>query len=249
MSAKIKQKLKKIYHRLAGKIASPSYDSVIRSEIKFYADYVENGMIVFDVGANIGELTLLFSGLVENTGKVYSFEASSTVFHRLKALCEASGRKNIYPNHLAVSDSKGILSLHVYEEQYSSWNSLADRQLEKYGIDVKPTGTESITSITLDDFCLQHGIDAIDLLKIDVEGAEYQVLIGAKRLFQEKRIKCCIFEFGGTTFDMGNHPDQIKKFLDANNYRIRNLIPNEPIFPGRDSALDAQFSMHVATPR
>jgi FkbM family methyltransferase len=249
MNSKLRQQLRRIYRRISGKVVGSSYDSVIRAEIKFYADYVKNGMTVFDVGANIGELTLLFSGLVSETGKVYSFEASSKVFGRLKALCEASGRENIYPNHLAVSNSEGILSLHVYEDQYSGLNSLADRPLEKYGISIKSIGTESVPSVTLDDFCLQYKIDTIDLLKIDVEGAEYQVLLGAKRLFQERRIKCCIFEFGGTTFDMGNHPNQIEIYFKECNYKLRNLMPREPNFPGRNSALDAQFSMHIATPK
>lgn len=249
MNIKIKQKLKKIYYRLNGKVASSSYESVIRAEIKFYADYIKNGMVVLDVGANIGELSLLFSSLVESSGKVYSFEASSTVFRRLKALCEASGRQNIYPNHLAISDSEGVLNLNVYEEQYSAWNTLADRPLEKYGIDIKPVGSEAVTAITLDEFCLQHKIDNIDLLKIDVEGAEYQVLVGAKKLLQEKRVKCCIFEFGGTTFDMGNHPKQIEDYLHDCGYRVKNLISGEPNFPGRDNVLNAQFSMHIATPK
>jgi FkbM family methyltransferase len=249
MNTKFRQKLKNLYRRVSGKTLSSSYESIVRAEIKFYADYVKAGMTIFDVGANIGELTLLFSSLVDKTGKVYSFEASSTVFCRLKALCEASGRKNIYPNHAAVSDSESHLTLNVYEEQYSAWNTLADRPLEKYGINIKPIGSEVVPGINLDSFCSKNKIDSIDLLKIDVEGAEFQVLSGAKKLLQEKRIKCCIFEFGGTTFDMGNHPTQIENYLQECNYRIKNLMPREPPFPGGNSALDAQFSMHIVTPR
>jgi FkbM family methyltransferase len=248
MSTKFKRKLKSLYRRVSGRKSSSSYETVIRAEIKFYVDFIKTGMVVFDVGANIGELTLLFSSLVGDTGEVYSFEASSKVFCRLKALCEASGRRNIHPNHAAVSDSKGFLTLNIYEDQYSSWNTLANRPLENYGINIKPIGSEMISSITLDDFCLQNKIDNIDLLKVDVEGAEYQVLVGAKKLLQEQRARCCIFEFGGTTFDMGNHPSQIEKYHGECNYKVKNLMPGEPIFPGRDSSLNAQFSMHIATP-
>ena len=112
-----------------------------------------------------------------------------------------------------------------------------------------PTGQESVQTIALDDFCTQQGIDRIHLLKIDVEGAEYQVLKGAKMLLQAKRIDCIVFEFGVTSFDMGNTPEEIKTLLHSSGYGIRNVVSGDPIFPGGKQAKTARFSVHVAIPR
>ncbi|MBD2260781.1 FkbM family methyltransferase [Pseudanabaena sp. FACHB-2040] len=244
----IKQ-LKGLYHLLKGKRRYTPPEEVVKAELIFYIKYLQEGMTVFDVGSNLGELTLLFSSLIGHTGKVHCFEASSSVFSKFESFWKTLGRPQIIPNNLAVSDIDGYLSLNVYDDEHSGWNSLANRPLEKYGINIKPIHTETVKSTTVDSYCKEHGIESIDLLKVDVEGAEYQVLLGAVEMLKEKRIKRCTFEFGGTTFDMGNHPDQIQNYLDEVGYRIRNVVPRDPIFPGRRSALDAQFSMLVAVPK
>jgi FkbM family methyltransferase len=222
---------------------------VERAEWSFYTSYLKEGMVVFDVGAYIGELTLLFSRFVGEKGRVHAFEACSPNSERLMAVCRAAMRHNIVINHVALADKEGLADLHVYDSQHLSWCSLAERPLEKYGIHVRPERTEKVVTMTIDAYCQKNGISQIDLLKVDVEGAEYQVLLGARKMLQDKRIRCCVFEFGQTTFDMGNNPDDIEAYLTGLRYRLRNMVKGNPVFPGRASAKTARFSMHVATPR
>jgi len=215
----------------------------------FYIKYLREAMVVFDVGANVGELTLFFSRFVGQHGQVHAFEASSRTFARLKTVCESVNRKNITLYPIALAEKEGIVALHIYDDEHSGWNSLAERPLQNYGIDVRPVGTEQVPATTIDRFCQEHGISRIDLLKIDVEGAEYQVLQGARGMFANKKIQCCVFEFGQTTFDMGNQPDEIESYLKLLGYRLRNIVKGDPVFPGRTSVKSAQFSMHIAEPR
>ncbi len=238
---KLKQRLNKI-----NQVAPPI--EVEKNEQIFYIRYLQEGMIAFDVGANIGELSLLFSRFVGSSGQVHAFEASRSTFDKLSTVCKIANYPQIVLNHLAVADQEKILKLNVYSEEYSGWNSLADRPLENYGISIKPIDTEDVQSITLDHYCETNQIEFIDLLKIDVEGAEYQVMLGAKSLFKNKRVKCCIFEFGGTTFDMGNTPQEIESFLSSCDYSISNIVRGDPLFPGRANALAARFSIHIAQP-
>ncbi|HEX7808284.1 MAG TPA: FkbM family methyltransferase, partial [Thermoanaerobaculia bacterium] len=219
-----------------------SFEEIERAERQFYLDFVRDGMIVFDVGAHVGELTLLFA---RGAGRVHAFEAGRRSFERLTAACHE--QRNVVLNHVAVSDREGEIALNVYDDAYLAWSTQANRPLANYGIDVKPVSVERVPAITLDRYCELHDITQIDLLKIDVEGAELQVLIGAKRLLAEQRIRCVTFEFGQTTFDMGNTPDAIEALLEDNGYAIRNLVDGDPIFPGRESAQTATFAMHVAT--
>ena len=224
-----------------------AFAEVERAERIFYLEYLREGMTAFDVGANVGELTLLFSRFVAG-GSVHAFEASSAAFKRLELVCDAAERRNVVLNHLALSDKNGFIRLHVYDDALSSFNSEAARPLKNYGLDIEPIGIEETTATTVDDYCESKKIELIDLLKIDVEGAEFQVMQGARRMLKSKRIACLTFEFGQTTFDMGNSPKEIEVFLKEMDYKIRNIVKGDRIFPGRESVEAAQYSMHIATP-
>ena len=226
---------------------SASMMEVERAEQMFYLQYLREGMIAFDVGASVGELTLLFSRFV-GAGQVHAFEASGRVFERLRIVTDAAACSNVFLNHLAVTEAEGQVRLHVYDDLHLGWNTLANRPLEDYGIDVKPVAVEDVEATTIDLYCERKGIGKIDLLKIDVEGAEFQVLRGAHRMLREKRIACLTFEFGQTTFDMGNDPDEIEAYLIKLGYKLRNVVIGDQIFPGRKAAQSARFSMHVAIP-
>ncbi len=249
MSSKAPLQLMRRLMRRRSRSAAASPAEVERAEWTFYITYLREGMVAFDVGAHVGELSLLFSRLVGPQGCVHAFEASSATFSRLSAVCQLSGRSNITLNNVALSDRDGKFQLHAYDDAHSSWNTLAERPLRRYGIDVSPVGTEVVAATTIDGYCEQNGISRIDLLKIDVEGAEYQVLRGARRMLQDKAILCSVFEFGQTTFDMGNDPHEIESYLTQLGYEVQNLVKGDPALPGRFSVETARFSMHAARPK
>jgi FkbM family methyltransferase len=232
----------------SGHTEPAAFLEVERAESRFYLDYLCEGMTVFDVGANVGELTLLFSKFVGAEGHVHAFEPGSEAFARLTAVCRATARRNVTLNHLALSDRVGSLSLYVYDEAHLGWSSPAVRPLENYGINVAPPTAEDVEATTLDAYCERNGIRRIDLLKIDVEGAEYQVLLGARRMLQRQTVGCIVFEFGQTTFDMGNDPTEIEAYFKELGYGLRNVVAGDKVFPGREGAASACYSMHVATP-
>lgn len=226
-----------------------SFAEVERAERIFYLEYLRGGMTVFDVGANVGELTLLFSRFVGAGGVVHAFEPSGAGFERLSAVARAASLRNVRLNRLALAEEEGAVRLHVYDEDHLSWTTQARRPLEDYGIEVKPTTTEEAAATTVDLYCERNNVSTIDLLKVDVEGAEFQVLLGARRMLRERRVRLLTFEFGQTTFDMGNSPDRIEAYLKEVGYDLSNLVAGDPVFPGRERALTAAFSMHVATPQ
>lgn len=238
-----------IYRRWLKSKPYASPNEVEKAEQTFYINYIQEGMTVFDVGANIGEISLLFSRFVGTQGKVYAFEASQSTFEKLSNICQLAGRPQIVLNHQAVADQAGRVQLYVYDDDHSVWNSLGQRPLHEYGIDLKPTHIEDVEAVTIDEYCQNNHISQIDLLKIDVEGAEYQVLLGARQMLENQSIHCCVFEFGGTTFDMGNTPDDIEAYFKDVGYAVWNVVKGNPIFPGRRSAAEARFSVHVAMPK
>lgn len=221
---------------------------VEKNERVFYIKNINEGNVVFDVGANIGELTLLFSKFVGNRGQVHSFEPTPETFDKLSSLVRITNKKNVTLNNLAVSEDKGFGNFNIYEKQYASWNTFAKRPLENYGINIAPPISIVVPVISIDEYCLENFIDRIDLLKIDVEGAELDVLKGAERMFKEKKIKICVFEFGQTIFDMGNTVDDFKNFFNKHDYRIDNISKCQNLFPVDHKSKLACFSVLFAEP-
>ncbi len=148
-------------------------EEVERAELIFYIRHIRQGMTVFDVGANVGRLTVLFSDLAGPEGRVFAFEAASPAYERLSSVCAATGLTNVSLNHLALTDQEGRVSLNVYDDDHLGWCTMADRPFHEYGIDVQPVCREGVTATTIDAYSSLKNIDQVLLLKIDVDGAEY----------------------------------------------------------------------------
>jgi FkbM family methyltransferase len=140
--------------------------------------------IIFDIGANVGDWSaFVVNEYIDVRYALYMFEPSYTAFNHLQ--------KNITKceNHLfynmGFGDKKEKLKIfYDYETQGSASLLMTDAsQSEEVNID------------TLDNFCLEHEIEEIDFLKMDVQGYEYNILLGAARLLQKGMIKNIQFEF------------------------------------------------------
>lgn len=159
-----------------------SHDSEIRLA-KFLISNLNEQDVFFDIGAHYGYFSILASKLVGQLGKVYSFEASPKTYEIL--LKNASFRDNVIINNLAVSDSSSFLEFYEFPNLYSEYNTLDVDQFknESWFIDSNPTAVK-IKSVTLDKFVEQEHVEP-QIIKIDVEGAEYQVIKGFRDYLKE----------------------------------------------------------------
>ena len=139
------------------------------------ADIVKEGMTVIDVGAHIGYYSLYFAKCVGPAGRVFSFEP---VPENLELL-----RKNIQLNQIswiqtfsnAVYSCEKEVSIAVPEDSPNAGG----------GSVVQDRGSRhfSVAAVTLDSFCSSAGVRP-DVIKMDVEGAEYDVLLGARNTIE-----------------------------------------------------------------
>jgi FkbM family methyltransferase len=158
------------------------------------------GMTYVDVGAHIGYFSVFAASCVGPSGRVFAFEANPACFSRLAANAEAYPW--IKPFHLAVSNTPGTIPFFGSpREDESGWGTLFDTG------ETRPQYTVQATS--LDEWASAERVNRIDLIKIDVEGAEYLVLEGAKRVLSELRPtvvfevnEVCTARAGKTTADV-----------------------------------------------
>ncbi len=159
------------------------------SEQLLVSKLVQPGMLVFDVGANIGDYSILLSKLVGSSGKVYSFEPTIITFNKLQERLFQSKCNNVCPFKNAVYSQNIQIEFNEFPEDFSAWNSIGRPQMldpQGSGQYVPIVNTEVVQAITLDSFCNDNNIQKIDYLKVDVEGAESDVLQGTIELKEPK---------------------------------------------------------------
>ncbi len=151
-------------------------------ESEFLRSIAESGMKVIDVGANVGIYTVLLGKAIRPFGHIWSFEPYQPVASYLKRNIEMNELDNVTVIEKAVAEKEGVLDFHIFSDGDDVYNSLgaAERPEEQlYAVRKIPV---SVT--TLDTVADETGIEKIDILKIDVEGAEEWVLKGAERLIR-----------------------------------------------------------------
>jgi len=105
---------------------------------------------------------------------------------------------NVIINNLALAETEGEKNLYFHGKN-TELACLTKRRLEHFNIVMD--SSEIVKVDTVDNYSTKNGIKKINLLKIDVEGHEYDVLKGAANMFENNRIDLVTFEFGGTGID------------------------------------------------
>jgi FkbM family methyltransferase len=136
------------------------------------------GMIAVDAGASYGAYTVTAARILGASGRVLSFEPASEAYSILVENIEINGFTRVRAIRAALADRPGKAPLLLHPD--SSRNSLG-KQEGSSGV------SEDVVVATLDQVFEQEGIDRVDFLKLDVEGAEELVLRGARSLLERSR--------------------------------------------------------------
>ncbi|MFH1511077.1 MAG: FkbM family methyltransferase [Candidatus Woesearchaeota archaeon] len=175
---------------IISRLLRPSLTDVMKREIK-------QGMVVVDVGANIGYYSILASKLVGAKGRVYAFEPDEHNFEKMQKNLKANCCRNVSAFLFAVADKTKRVRLYVSHEDPSDHRTYY----------TKGRKTRSIKAVSLDGFIREN----VGFVKIDVEGYEPMVFKGMQRLLKNPDIKI-ITEFQPHSLrDAGYTPDNYLK--------------------------------------
>lgn len=177
--------------------------------------YVKNGTTVLDVGANLGQMSLLFSKFTGENGQVLSFEADDFIFNILQKNISANNCKNVKAILGAVYDCDGKRMFYPVQDfkRFGSYGS--------YGIDPTAKKGRSINTITIDSLNINK---PISFMKVDIQGSDLFALKGAVKTIMKNRMPI-IFEFEqqfqnefDTTFQ-----DYIE-FIQSISYKVKEVV-------------------------
>lgn len=198
-----------------------TYESPVQKEIK---KIVQPGMTAYDIGANIGFITLLLSKSVGKSGRVIAFEALPDNYRRLIA--------NINLNHFATNIEIVPKAVVDFERDVEFMigpsggtgkvSGSKGRNNLEYG------GVIQIPGISIDEYVYKYNNPVPDFIKIDIEGGEVMVIPGMKRVLELEK-PLLMLELHG--------PDAAKVTLDelkAAGYHVLNLVSKDPVIEFQD---------------
>jgi len=184
---------------------------------------VNEGDIVVDCGTNIGYFTLLAAKLTGKKGKVYSFEPEPKNFNFLLKNIELNSYDNVFAAQKAVSDRAGTVKLYIcpYDTGHHTINQYGGiKEYRPDFIDNKKDFIE-IEAVSLDDYFKDLN-QPINVIKMDVEGAELLALSGMNRIIHEsKNLKMFVEFFPLLIREMGGSPEEfVRRLLEDYQFSI-----------------------------
>ncbi len=187
-----------------------------KPELKALEKFITPKSTCIDLGANFGLYTLYISKLIDENGKIISFEPFTKNYTFLIKNIALNKLTNIQTERLAVGKKEGITSLYYNEKEKNL--GMVSTNYTCNAI------TEEVNVVALDSYFKNNAINHLDFIKIDIEGAEYNALLGMKNILtvHSPTLLIEILE----DYQQPNNSEKIHTFLSKLGYQ-KYFIDNE----------------------
>lgn len=201
--------------------------------IDFYHDLCRNmpgyqTRCVFDVGANVGQSALRFAEWWPRA-KIYCFEPIAETFKELKM--NLKNHPNFDSFQIAMGSHAGIKPI-FFDKKDSSNSHLLDGQMGYH----EEGAIQEAEVVTIDRFCERKSIKQIHFLKIDTEGYDFEVILGAEKLIETQSVDFIQVESGMNPENKKHRSfEQFKNYLESKKYllfgvyeQVQEFMPKKP---------------------
>jgi len=203
----------KRHHRYVNGYWTGQYELRIQDAL---CRHLSKGDTFFDVGANAGFFSLVASRLVGSSGRVYSFEPLPENLNSLREQISINALANCQVIDKAVSDRSGqAMFVTAENNSMGHLDSSAESGVRQGG----STDDDEVETVSIDDFAASHRFPK--MIKIDVEGAEDRVLIGAAGLLASADAPVLLIEIHGEAKAL-----PVDSILRSNGYHFEDLNSN-----------------------
>lgn len=174
---------------------------------------LQDGDTMLDIGANVGQFSLLAAKHVGEKGCVIAVEPNAEIFSDLRFNIQLNKLTNIKPILCAVSDRSEILAFRDPPPENRGTSRIAESVV---------TGAFSVGAFSVPEILTFYKLGSPKLIKIDVEGAEKLVLNGLF-LSPQYRPDHIVFEFLPNDFEYGSSPQLLLDLVKGNGYELRTV--------------------------
>lgn len=212
------------------------------AETNFINRVVKPEDVCFDVGGNVGFFALLFAGLAQKE-QVHCFEPIALNARMIETSAELNALNNIVVNNTAVGAKNGKVEFVISED--SAYSSMIDTKRSP------KKAVKQVPLVTLDHYASEHGIMRIDILKIDVEGAEADVIRGANDLLGDptRRPRYIIIELFEKNLNVfGETVNGVVEMIAAHGYQPNAILDNGALTPLKPGDLHHHYNFVFREP-
>lgn len=151
------------------------------------SSFLKPGMAFVDLGANEGFFSVVASRLVGPTGRVLAIEPQSRLASVIRRNLDLNAASNVSLAQVAISDADGTADFNLAPDTNSGSSGLS--RATRY-----TNPTQSVRLLTLDACLRENDLTSVDVMKIDVEGYEYEAILGSKELFRSRKVDRVLIE-------------------------------------------------------
>jgi len=210
-------------------IVNYTFPNFVKDIIKIVKN--EKKLVIFDIGCHRGVFTKTILKLIKKKKyKFYLFDINKNVKKYITNLLKL---KNIYYNEVAISDKNGKAKYNYnrfFEFSGSSLSSLVksdikwvtSRKLILKILFLNSSGfiKYPVSTITIDKFLEKNKIKLVDVMKVDIDGSEYEFLQGAKKTLENNKVKIILLEIMGKKNSYNNKEKKIINFCKKRKYTL-----------------------------
>ena len=186
------------------------------NEFYFLSQTLLEGMTFVDIGANDGLYSILASKYVGEEGTIIAIEPSEREFSRLEANIKLNQVTNIRAIRAAISNFQGEAQLKIANDSHAGQNTLGDFIYQG----VYCSEVETVPVQRLDYQLEEEQIEGIDVIKMDVEGAELSVLQGGQGVLQRFQPVLLLELSDQALQTQGSSAAEVLQFLESMDYEI-----------------------------
>jgi FkbM family methyltransferase len=155
--------------------------------------------VVLDIGANFGYFGLLAAQQANRDCTVVMFEANPNLIPYIEKTVMVNSLQNCsVVENLAVSNKKGSVQLNVLKDYIASSSILPVDKLNKYnqnGAKFEVAKSVKVPAVTVDEYCAEHGIKTLNVIKMDIEGYEEEAYAGMRKIIKASPDVTMFIEF------------------------------------------------------
>jgi FkbM family methyltransferase len=175
--------------------------------------YLRPGGVFADVGANEGYFSVLAGQIVGPAGRVIAVEPQARLRPVIEENARLNGLQNVTLENVAVSDADGTAELYLAPDLNTGSSGLARQN--RYAVPTQPVRTTTLAKLLS-----AAGIGPVDLMKMDIEGFEFEAILGSKDLFRDGSVRAFALELHPSVIrGRGHDADELVRFLNDCGYR------------------------------
>jgi FkbM family methyltransferase len=194
-----------------------SYESGM---LKVLETFLCPGSTFVDLGANEGYFTVIGAKLCGASGRVVAVEPQERLLPVIAENLRLNGVNWANVLNVAVTDTPGVATIQLTPDTNNGASGL--HRATKYRLPTQPVATRTLAQVLNDE-----GLARVDLMKVDIEGFEYEALLGSPEVFAQHRVRALALELHPTILTKRNKDvADINKMLADNSYNITDRFAN-----------------------